>query len=163
MADDGPVVIQPNPRHCRGGHRATVAKIRAAAQTELEKADGGSRLTKGVLINKLAEKLAKISQLDDMILDSIDDENEKLTETIDHDNKMLEIEEAIANIQAFLKGDQLEEKDEHNGKRVQSFAKLPKLDIKPFSGDALEYPTFQQQFDASIGRSDLPIEASNCC
>ena len=42
-----------------------------------------------------------------------------------------------------------------DGKKVQSFAKLPKLEIKYFTGDPLEFPSFQDQFDASIGRSEL--------
>ena len=33
--------------------------------------------------------------------------------------------------------------------------KLPKLEIRWFSGDPLEFPTFQQQFDASVGQSNL--------
>ena len=39
--------------------------------------------------------------------------------------------------------------------RGPNYTKLPKLEIKYFTGDPLEFPTFQQQFRASIGESDL--------
>ena len=148
-------MTRPNPKAVRRGHRATATKLMAEVLAEMEKDDGGSRIKLGVYLNKLAEKLAKINELDFIIVESMEDGDEIEAETTAQDAKVLEIEEAIANLHAFLKGDQPKVEAAHDGKRVQSFAKLPKLEIKHFTGAALEFPTFQQQFEASIGRSDL--------
>ena len=152
-AIEGQAVPRPNPRASRKGHRATVTKLRAEIQAELD--DGGDKLKLGVYLKKLAKKSAIISELDSEILGALVNEEDIVAETTDQDNKMLELEQAMAILELYVKGEPHDARDEHDGKRVQSFAKLPKLDIKPFSGDALEYPTFQQQFEASIGRGDL--------
>ena len=149
------MATHPNPKAIRRGHRATATRLMADVKTEVEKEEGGSRIKLGVYLNKLAEKLAKIRELDFEIIESMENNEEIEAEAATQDEKVLEIEEAIANLHAFLKGDPHEIEDENDGKKVQSFAKLPKLEIKHFSGDALEFPTFQQQFEASIGRSNL--------
>ena len=41
------------------------------------------------------------------------------------------------------------------GTKGPQFSKLPKLEIKPFYGNALEFSSFLQQFEASIGSSSL--------
>ena len=73
------------------------------------------------------------------------------------DQRLMEMEEMIAHLQERLGGGDLPapEDTKDDGKKVQSFAKLPKLEIKYFTGDPLEFPSFQDQFDASIGRSEL--------
>ena len=102
----------------------------------------------------MVEKLARITELDSLVLESINDEEQTAVETEDQDAKALTIEEAIANLEVYLKGDQ-PTVEAHDGRGVQSYAKLPKLEIKHFSGNALDFPSFEQQFEASVGRSDL--------
>ena len=103
---------------------------------------------------KLVQKLARIKELDSVVLESIEDETQTVAETEDQDAKSLVIEELIANLEVHLKGDQ-PAIGAHDGRGVQNYAKLPKLEIKHFNGNALDFPSFEQQFEASVGRSDL--------
>jgi len=151
--NEGPIVPRPNPGASRRGHRATATKLRADIQEELD--DGGDKLKLGVFLRKLAKKSAIISELDNEILGALVNEEDIVAETMDQDEKMLELEQVMATLELYIKGEPHDDREDHDGSKVQSFAKLPKLDIKPFSGDPLEYPTFQQQFDASIGRGEL--------
>ena len=109
----------------------------------------------GVIHNKLSEKLFKIRELDEVIMNNMEDEDEIQAETAIQDEKSVEIELMIADLHALLKGQVHEAEDTEADKKIQNVVKLPKLEIRWFSGDALEFPTFQQQFEASIGRSNL--------
>ena len=47
---DAPVMIRPNPKATRRGHRATATKLIADIQVELAKDDGGIKLSWGCSI-----------------------------------------------------------------------------------------------------------------
>ena len=145
-----------NPKVARRGLRSGVTKLLAEIRGELDKGDDGSKIKLGVYLNRMSEKLTKAKRLDFAIMEMIDNPEEAETEAWEADKRLLEMEEIIAILRNYLMGDQPAPEDiKEDGKKVQSFAKLPKLEIKYFSGDPLEFPTFQQQFDACIGRSEL--------
>ena len=117
-------MTRPNPKAVRRGHRATATKLMAEVLAEMEKDDGGSRIKLGVYLNKLAEKLAKIRELDFEIIESMENNEEIEAEAATQDEKVLEIEEAIANLHAFLKGDPHKFEDENDGKKGAKFCKI---------------------------------------
>ena len=48
-----------------------------------------------------------------------------------------------------------EEKPEGGAAHAPGHVKLPKLEIRWFAGDPLEFPTFEQQFAASVGQANI--------
>ena len=78
-------------------------------------------------------------------------------EAMTQDEKTVEIEQVIGNLAAMLNGgdDVMRVDDKKGDHHVPGHIKLPKLEIRWFSGDPLEFPTFQQQFEASVGQSNL--------
>ena len=141
----------------RGGQRASATKMITSAKVEMGQ-DGGVDLeVLDSFCKKLAEKLQKIKIFDSQILENLTDETEIAEETLSQDDKNLEIEIYMAKIDTMLKGakkgkNETVSKTEKGG---PSFTKLSKWEIKCFSGDPLEFPTFRQQFEASIGNSNL--------
>ena len=110
-----------------------------------------------VFLNKLIEYRTKAIRLDFQIMETITNEEGAEAEQKEADEKMLNMKEMIAYLRARL-GDEVlpaPEEKKADGKQVQSFAKLPKLEIRYFTGDPLEFPSFRDQFEASIGRSEL--------
>ena len=104
-------------------------------------------MTLGFLHGKLTEKLSKIQMLDEQIIEAMSENEDFEQEALTQDEKTVEIEQAIGNLVAMLRGDEHEGVDDmKSDQNVQGFVKLPKLEIRWFSGDALEFPTFQQQF-----------------
>ena len=66
----------PSLRRLRGGFRTSVTGLIAKAKAELEKGDGGDKVKLGVYHNRLFEKLAKIQELDQQVLEGMQaDEN----------------------------------------------------------------------------------------
>jgi len=126
-----------NPKAARGGHRSSATKLIAAAKTELDKGEGGSLVVMGVLLNKLTEKLSKIRVLDEIIVEAMDDGEEIQAETLAQDDKAVEIGLVIADLNAAVKGHLHEAENEQENKKVQSFTKLPKLELRWFSGNPL--------------------------
>ena len=85
----------------RGGHRSSATRLITEAKTELAKDDGGSIVTLGVIQNKLSEKLFKIRELDEIIIDTMENDEEIQAETLAQDEKAVEIELVKANLHAL--------------------------------------------------------------
>ena len=107
-----------------------------------------------------AKYLQKIKILDGQILEKLAEEQEMEVETSLQDERNVVIEIHMAKMETLLRrarggtGGLIEATPKRDG-RGPSYTKLPKLEIKYFTGNPLEFPTFQQQFQASIGESDL--------
>ena len=146
-----------NPRIARRGLCEGVTKLLQGIHEELDKDGGGSNMRQRVFLNKLNEKLKKAIRLDFQVMESITNAEEAEAEQKEADEKMMNMEEMIAYLRERLGDEDLPapEDNKDDGKKVQSFAKLPKLEIKYFTGDPLEFPSFQDQFEAPIGRSEL--------
>ena len=61
-------------------------------------------VTLGVLHSKLTEKLSKIQLLDEQILENMAETEDIEQETLTQDEKTVEIEQAIGNLVAMLRG-----------------------------------------------------------
>ena len=97
-------------------------------------------MRKRVFLDKLIEYRKKAIRLDFQILDKITTGEGAEAEKVEADDRMLEMEETIADLRARLgdEGPALEDTKD-DGKQVQSYTKLPKLEIKHFKGDPLEF------------------------
>ena len=98
------MATQTNPKAMRGGHRSSATRLITEVKAELDKDDGGSLETLGVIHNKLTEKLSKIRELDEVIIETLENEEEIQAEAIAQDERAVEIELVIANLHALLKG-----------------------------------------------------------
>ena len=154
----------PSLRRLRGGYRTSVTGLITKARAELEKGDGGDKVKLGVYHNRLSEKLAKIQELDQQVLEVMQADEDSTAEqyeqeTATQDERNVETLYIIGQLADRLgEGSDLlnvEEKKEGGAEHVTGHVKLPKLEIRWFSGDPLEFPTFQQQLDASVGQSNL--------
>ena len=144
------------PNIARRGLRGAITKLLDKIQEENGRGDGGSNVRKRVFLDKLIEYRKKAIRLDFQIMEKITTGEGAETEKIDADERMLEMEETIADLRARLGDEGLALEDtKADGKQVQSYTKLPKLEIKPFKGDPLEFASFRDQFQAAIGRSEL--------
>ena len=74
------------------------------AKAELAKPGEGDIVTLGVLHSKLTEKLSKIQLLDEQILENMAETEDIEQETLTQDEKTVEIEQAIGNLVAMLRG-----------------------------------------------------------
>ena len=122
-----------------------VTKLLTRIEEELNKGEGGSNVRIRVFLNKLIEYRTKAIRLDFQVMETITTEEGAETEKIEADERMLGMEEMIANLRARL-GDEESlalEDTKADGKQVQSYTKLPKLEIKPFKGDPLEFASFR--------------------
>ena len=143
----------------RGGQRASATKCIANAKLEMskEEEEGADSEILDSFYDKLSKKISKIKIYDSQILETLTTDAELSEETFSSDEKNIEIEITMKTLKSILRKAK-KDKDEavsKNEKGGPSFTKLPKLEIKWFSGDPLEFPTFRQQFEASIGRSNL--------
>ena len=145
----------------RGAQRAAATKCVSNAKLEMNKigGDGADHEILVSFMNKLTEKLEKIKIFDSQILEHLTENAEISEEALSQDDKNLEIEITIEKLKAILNkppagGSTIPKAS--GGAKGPLFTKLPKLEIKPFFGNPLEYSSFFQQFNASIGTSSLP-------
>ena len=155
----------PNLRRLRGGFRTSVTGLITKARAELDKGDGGDKVKLGVYHNRLSEKLAKIQELDQQIIEEMQADADSTAEqyeqeTATQEERSVETLLVIGQLADRLGGDDLlnaEEKPAGGAVNAPNHVKLPKLEIRWFAGDPLEFPTFEQQFTASVGQANI------CC
>ena len=90
------------------GQRASATKLITDAKSELAKVGGRDLVTLGVLHGKLTEKLSKIRMLDEQVLEAMSENEDIEQEALTQDEKAVEIELAIGNLLAMLRGDEHE-------------------------------------------------------
>ena len=142
----------------RKGHRAFVTKTIGEVNTELELEEPDEENLQS-LQKSLSEKIETLSILDDEILETLEQETE-INNEIDKSSKIRrDIQKTIFAVDKFFKN-----KDNYSGRRgsvinrmsqsfnnpFQSNAKLPKLSIKTFSGDPIEYQSFWDSVEAVV-------------
>ena len=102
------MATNPNLKAIRGGQRASATKLMTDFKAELAKEGGGDLVTLCVLHGKLTEKLSKIRMLDEQVLEAMSENEDIEQEALTQDEKAVEIELAIANLQAMLREDEHE-------------------------------------------------------
>ncbi|KAG1656930.1 hypothetical protein GQR58_023669 [Nymphon striatum] len=145
----------------RGGHRASTTKV----VDEVEKACASENKTVVMLKGKktiLEIKLNVLAELDKDILDLMVEsepaefEQEvsqadiyctKILNTITHIDEVIDSLNPSTDLNASI--------DSVNSFNQNSGVKLPKLSIKPFNGDILQFQSFLDQFNAAISSSNL--------
>ena len=136
----------------RGGHRSSATKLIAHARGELQKEVKDDEMLQ-TISEKLAEKLTKIKILDEKILENLNPD-EMTNEIESTDEKNFEIEMTLNKLKSSLGKNKVKVENLKVGGKENPI-KLPKLEIKSFSGDPKEYPTFISQFSASIDASNI--------
>ena len=137
----------------RGGHRASATKLVSHAKIEMEKGVDMDNEILETILEKMTEKLSKIKTLDEQLLGVLATE-EVAAEIEQADDRNFDLEVAINKMKGKLKmgSKDVASKGGANGKNC---VKLPKLEIKCFSGDPKEFPTFFDQFSTSIDASNI--------
>ena len=111
--------------------------------------------TKFELLN---DRMKKITTLNEEILGYLDDTEEIEREVTVSTDFELEMRKEFLKIKRILKND-IDSRSEISvttNASTHTGVKLPKLTIKRFSGDPLEWKTFVDSFNCSIHTSDLP-------
>ena len=143
----------------RKGHRAFVTKttntihdLLTAGEVDYNKLNG--------LRQSLFDKLGILSGLDDEILESIEGENEIATEIDEASGIRAKMQEVIFKVEDKLqemkdtgRREFMENRSFMNYSKVNN-AKLPKLSIKPFTGNPIEFQSFWDSFDASVNSNE---------
>ena len=139
----------------RKGHRAFATKMIKEVQTLLAADD----IDEGKLFSieqTLSEKLRTLSTLDDEILDTLEEEDAILNEIDKSSEIRVQIQESVISIKSLggkgRRGSQIlgTSFTPNFMNSSTNNAKLPKLSIKPFSGNPLEYQSFWDSFEAAI-------------
>ena len=161
-------------RKIRGGHKGYVTQLTATIENENDEAALES------LKNQLEEKKIILKQLDDEILELVskedDEEGSGCATEINNAGKFLQmIEASIAKIKTKLKmiqqppvlqyapisfqrqesvlsADSLNTNSSFNVKKVR--AKLPKLELKKFSGHPIDWPEFWDGFQTAVHENE---------
>ena len=161
-------------RKIRGGHKGYVTQLTATIENENDEAALES------LKNQLEEKKIILKQLDDEILELVskedDEEGSGCATEINNAGKFLQmIEASIAKIKKKLKmiqqppvlqyapisfqrqesvlsADSLNTNSSFNVKKVR--AKLPKLELKKFSGRPIDWPEFWDGFQTAVHENE---------
>ena len=161
-------------RKIRGGHKGYVTRLTATIENENDEAALES------LKNQLEEKKIILKQLDDEILELVskedDEEGSGCATEINNAGKFLQmIEASIAKIKTKLKmiqqppvlqyapisyqrqesvlsADSLNTNSSFNVKKVR--AKLPKLELKKFSGRPIDWPEFWDGFQTAVHENE---------
>ena len=149
----------------RKGHRNHAEKLLNDIDQNLD-----DRLKIKSLINSLTEKHSLIKQLDNEILELIELENdiEKEIESTSEFSDKLQI--AFAKLEHILSEQNNNEKLsaitteslETNNKPEPSRVRLPKLKIPKFLGDALQWKSFWDQYNATIHSSTVISNIEKC-
>ena len=139
----------------RKGHRAFATKMIKEVQTLLAADD----IDEGKLFSieqTLSEKLRTLSTLDDEILETLEEEDAILNEIDKSSEIRVQIQESVISIKSLggkgRRGSQIlgTSFTPNFMNSSANNAKLPKLSIKPFSGNPLEYQSFCDSFEAPI-------------
>ena len=125
----------------RKGHRAYVTRTMNVARDlvrDFHDADQSRLLS---LRQSLVEKLDVLKGLDEEILGELTDEDEIEVEIVRSSELRTDMQQLITQIGLLFKKDSVRSREEREPSR-NNFAKLPKLSLKSFSGNTIEFQSF---------------------
>ena len=135
-------------KRTRGGHKSSATKM--IDQINATTADDTSRLP--ALSRSLQEKLETINALDSQIFDAIDDEGELTAEIEQADVYKEAVYAALIKAGDLLKSPSATAVAPTSAARSVT-VKLPKLQLRHFSGDLTKWTSFWQSFQVSVDRN----------
>ena len=135
-------------KRTRGGHKSSATKM--IDQINATTADDTSRLP--ALSRSLQEKLETINALDSQIFDAIDDEGELTAEIEQADVYKEAVYAALIKAGDLLKSPSATAVAPTSAARSVT-VKLPKLQLRHFSGDLTKWTSFWQLFQVSVDRN----------
>jgi hypothetical protein len=149
-------------RKYRDGHRAFVQKTIEDAKELLSHVEEIDLKKVKLLCSTLESKRSELQSLDRDIFD-FEDES-KIEEEVSESCEFAKtIQECIVELESVLnaKRDEQVQSQSHvspsssasSSERVQSFAKLPKLELQKFNGNPLEWLPFWESFDSAVHKN----------
>ncbi|XP_028416197.1 uncharacterized protein LOC114539977 [Dendronephthya gigantea] len=145
----------------RGGHRAYVTRSLARAKTLVEEVTGESVLELNTLKLSLSDKRETIKKLDEQILGLIEDDGDVEAEIESASKTSDEIYEGLAAIEMAIKRVELSNRQAGSQQETsrakasaQARVKLPKLEVRKFSGKVQEWPEFWDAFSSAIHENE---------
>ncbi|KAK3700758.1 hypothetical protein QZH41_010940 [Actinostola sp. cb2023] len=142
-------------RKSRGGYRAHANKLVAQVHQMMESGENVEEYELRSVKTSLEERMEKIKTLDDAILAIMEDD-----ETASENDVIKEIEEtgscsdairkAIMRIEARLQTKEIPQATSSKGETRTVQARLPKLEVKKFSGEVCQCQEFWDCFESSI-------------
>ena len=134
----------------RKGHRAYVTKTLNDLAGELQ---GGYPDETQLLIYKTAisEKMERLKGLDDEILETLTEEADIMAEIDGSSQFRSKMQKGLFQIEKFIKDSGKQDHgDSSHSDHAKNVAKLPKLSIKAFTGNPLEFQSFWDTFSAAV-------------
>ncbi|XP_028417209.1 uncharacterized protein LOC114541492 [Dendronephthya gigantea] len=145
----------------RGGHRAYVTRSLARAKTLVEEVTGESVLELNTLKLSLSDKRETIKKLDEQILGLIEDDGDVEAEIESASKTSDEIYDGLAAIEMAIKRVELSNRQAGSQQETsrakasaQARVKLPKLEVRKFSGKVQEWPEFWDAFSSAIHENE---------
>lgn len=146
----------------RRGNRGFITKTIAKAQEIIPNATSEEVHKLQAIQKTLIERLSLLSSLDDRILDTLTDSDD-IEKEIDRSGAFKEhLEAPLFLLEGKIKTRSHENTSDRRTSNefsinlnvsVRSEAKLPKLTLKSFSGNPLEFQTFWDSFEATVDRN----------
>ena len=160
-------------RKIRGGHRGSVKKLLGTTNELIEsyEADDEQRNTLAQRKNALEEKIETLRSLDNEILDIVcegESDDEQIENEIEESEKIrADVQKFILKIEEILKVTPNEGKTsndmqnispslpttiqpQQHSQHIHVRAKLPRLEVRKFSGNIPEWQEFWDSFESSI-------------
>ena len=124
--------------------------------TREEDLDDSEKIIKvNAILNTIQEKIKSIKTVNDELCDLVDDEVELEGLFRSLTDFEISTSENMTKLQQIIKIEQPTTEKEKSKKVNKHSVKLPKLSIKPFGGDILEWCSFLDSFNSSIHQSSL--------
>ena len=129
----------------RKGHRSFVTLVLRESKQHLESSEDRRHLLAGLRVT-LLEKMETLQKFDDEIVSYLSEEDELEAEIGRASDLRQEMQSIVFQIDSRLKI----EVNPPQSVATSSYAKLPKLTLKTFSGSPLEFQAFWDSFEAAV-------------
>ena len=144
----------------RNGQRIYCRNLMKNAVEVLNNYDPSLESKLVTLQKSLLERLDTIETLDNDILEKIEDEGKMADEIASAGDFRQQTQEVITRISLLFEKVRTKEKEDHSSvvavvptERSGHSAKLPKLSIRPFTGDPAKFQEFWDSFSSAVGQN----------
>ena len=142
----------------RKGHRSYATKIMNEASQLIAANTPDNRIRMVAISNLLTERSVTIEDFDNQILSALTDDAQIEKEVLDDNDYHMRIQETLIGLLEAV--DKLsvvgkEDPGSVKSKFKSDNAKLPKLHLKSFSGDTLQFPEFWESFNSAVHNTSL--------
>ena len=141
----------------RAGHKSYATMLVKEAKGYIDVPSDNNVIRMKAIASILTEKLETIDSFDNQILAMITDVKmieEAVVESSEYRMSIQEVLIALSDVLQKLKVNMMDERYSVKSSEKQQNAKLPKLVIKPFSGDILKFQEFWESYKSAVHENE---------